>query len=451
MNSLYNKNNKNAVEFNLQSILEFLTEKMVFNYQGELIQIIDNVASIINKKKIQIMILEELKKENNPIVIQAFLKQSKSMFSNDHYFIYLMDCPFEEFKQSKNFSTHFFKNKIIQVYKNSYKEISYKDFDNGFIWNSAIVDIDFYFDSEEPVIQQFLYNVSQTDLLHFERAIGYLNHNFYDGSKRKCIVLNDSNLNEFAEGGTGKGIIQLIIKNSTKTKIFDGKNWSPDNSFAYQTVSIDDNVIIIDDIKKGFKFEGLYSSITTTDFSIERKNQTPITVPQHQIPKFVISTNYALNTPNNSDKRRVNELTLNSHYGLEREPMDDFNHRFFDDWSKEEWVRFHNYILKCVKEYLINGLTKQENKVLAFKKLQNETNSVFVDVMKEEFNEFNKRYFLNDLRLEIEKIVGVHSNTGKLITDHRILSKWVKTYCRFYKYELVKRKSNKFTWFMIKN
>ena len=205
MDSLYNKNDKNTVEFNLQAILDFLTEKMVFNYQGELIQINDNVASIVKKKEIQILILEELKKENDPIVIQAFLKQSKNMFSNDHYFIYLNDCPFEEFKQSENYSTHFFRNKIIQVGKGSFEEISYKDFDKGFIWSSAIINIDFYFDSNESVIQKFLYNVSQTDLPHFERAIGYLNHNFYDGSNRKCIVLNDSNLNEFAEVEQEKG------------------------------------------------------------------------------------------------------------------------------------------------------------------------------------------------------------------------------------------------------
>ena len=99
---------------------------------------------------------------------------------------------------------------------------------------------------------------------------------------------------------------------------------------------------------------------------------------------------------------------------------------------------------------MINGLTKQENKVLSFKKLKNETNPVFVDVMKEEFNEFNKRYFFNDLRLEIEKTVGVHSKTGKLISDHRVLSKWVKIFCRFYNYELKKGKNNKFTWYMIK-
>ena len=147
----------------------------------------------------------------------------------------------------------------------------------------------------------------------------------------------------------------------------------------------------------------------------------------------------------------MNELTLNSHYGLNREPIDDFKHRFFDDWDNAEWVRFYNYILRCVRNYLRNGLTKQENKVLSFKKLQNETNSVFVDVMNEEFNEFNKKYFFNDLRLEIEKIVGVHSNTGKLITDHRILSKWVKIFCRFKNYELKKGKSNKFTWFMIED
>ena len=53
MDSLYNKNNKNTVEFNLQAILDFLTEKMVFNYQGELIQINDNVASIVKKKEIR--------------------------------------------------------------------------------------------------------------------------------------------------------------------------------------------------------------------------------------------------------------------------------------------------------------------------------------------------------------------------------------------------------------
>ena len=71
MNKLFDKNNKNNVEFNLQSILDFLTENMIFNYQGELIQIKDNIASVVNKKEVQVLILEELKKENDPSLLQC--------------------------------------------------------------------------------------------------------------------------------------------------------------------------------------------------------------------------------------------------------------------------------------------------------------------------------------------------------------------------------------------
>ena len=34
-----------------------------------------------------------------------------------------------------------------------------------------------------------------------------------------------------------------------------------------------------------------------------------------------------------------------------RKPIDDFKHRFFDDWNEVEWVKFHNYILKCVRVF----------------------------------------------------------------------------------------------------
>ena len=98
---------------------------------------------------------------------------------------------------------------------------------------------------------------------------------------------------------------------------------------------------------------------------------------------------------------------------------------------------------------MINGLTKQENKALAFKKLQNETNITFVEVMNEVFNTFNKRYKLSEVEYEMLSSVGYRSKTGQIISDNRVISKWIEIYCRYYGYHMEKGRDGFGTWFII--
>ena len=67
--------------------------------------------------------------------------------------------------------------------------------------------------------------------------------------------------------------------------------------------------------------------------------------------------------------RRRWELELSQYYNSKKTPLDEFDKLLFDDWDKEEWLRFDNYMLSCLQKYIKNGFTKAEFKNLTISKI----------------------------------------------------------------------------------
>ena len=78
-----------------------------------------------------------------------------------------------------------------------------------------------------------------------------------------------------------------------KVDSIDGKDFSFEKNFKFQTVSTDCQVLVFDDVKKNFEFERLFS-IITEGIEIEYKNQGTIKIPVEKSPKIVITTNYTI-------------------------------------------------------------------------------------------------------------------------------------------------------------
>ena len=154
----------------------------------------------------------------------------------------------------------------------------------------------------------------------------------------------------------------------------DGKDFSFEKNFKFQTVSTDCQVLVFDDVKKNFEFERLFS-IITEGIEIEYKNQGTIKIPVEKSPKIVITTNYTIKGEGGSFDARKYELELSSFFNKDYTPIDHFKERLFDSWDDAEWSKFDNFMIQCVQYYLKNGLQKQHHKNLELRKFITETSN----------------------------------------------------------------------------
>ena len=74
----------------------------------------------------------------------------------------------------------------------------------------------------------------------------------------------------------------------------------------------------------------------------------------------MFTTNYTLPSSGNHAKRRQKVLEFAPYFGLDKTPEDEFGHKLFDDWDKDEWNRFYNMMFECVRDYLENGVMDME-------------------------------------------------------------------------------------------
>jgi hypothetical protein len=285
-------------------------------------------------------------------------------------------------EDTKEFSHIYFKNCAVKVTKDNIEPIEYVDLD-GYVWHDQVIDRDFDFcDTTECDYKKFISNVCDGDksrIKSVESAVGYLMSSYKDASNAYAVIINDEVLSgSDPQGGTGKGLFVQGVGAMKNVSYIDGKTFSFDKSFPYQTVGTDTQIISFDDVKRGFTFETLFSVITE-GITLERKNKDAIRVPFDNSPKVVITTNYTISGRGNSHDRRKREIDFKQHYSKNFTPVNDFGRRFFDEWDEQEWCVFDNYMINNLKGFLSNGFVEVESKNKSIKKLAAATNHQFIE------------------------------------------------------------------------
>jgi hypothetical protein len=268
-------------------------------------------------------------------------------------------------KDTKDAAYFPFRNGIVEVNKDAVKFHKYGEF-NKVIWRSQMIDRDItVIDTDNLDLvnidySQFLYKAAgenQSRYEYFISAVGYLLHKYKDPKKSFAVILAEEAENEADGGGTGKGIFVKGIKQLIPTELFDGKQFSPSKSFAFQRVSLDTKLIAIEDARRGFKFEEMYSFITE-GLPVEKKNQKEFYIPFADAPKITISTNYVISDEGNHAKRRQRVLEFSNYFSPSRTPFDVFGRMLFEDWDGDEWNRFYNFMFFACQLYLENGIVQ---------------------------------------------------------------------------------------------
>tara|TARA_R110002051_G_C8752039_1_gene500343 strand:- start:1 stop:2364 length:2364 start_codon:yes stop_codon:yes gene_type:complete len=341
-----------------------------------------------------------------------------------------------------------FNNGILEITKNKLELKEYLDV-QGYIWESHIIDRNWKTTNEfVNDYSKFINNISNNEPLAIESCVGYLLHTYKNRSNNKAIILNDEIITQNPEGGTGKGLFIQGVSNIRKTHIIDGKSHNDKASFQNQSVSLDDKVLVFDDIPKNWSFENQFSLITE-GITIRHLYKDPVKLSVQDSPKIVISTNYAVKGEGNSHDRRRHELEFAQYYGKQLTPEQEFGRQLFDEWDVNEYAKFDNYMVFCIQVYLKNGLIKQNAKNLKLRKLMAETSMEFYEWFTETadipFNQrCDKKQYYNNFK----------ENYGDFKKDwfsQRLFTTWLKKTSLFLKYGYTQDASNGWQWFEITN
>lgn len=373
---------------------DFLIQKGIFRFRVDkdwvLIKIENNVVEEIEKDEVKRVVMSYLEDLKEYQVWELLANRVTATFSND----YLELLPIKDIKfyrDDRNSMSLFFQNAVIKITVEKIEVLDWNDFE-GYVWKSKVIkrmielNTD-YSNSIKNDFVTFLVNISKKDNERFKAitsSIGYLIHSYKDKANVPAVILNDEVISDDPEGGTGKGIIVDAIARFKKVDIIDGKLFDFSDKFRYQTVNLDTDVIFFDDIERNFKFEKLFSSLTT-GLEVEKKSGLKFMMPFESSPKIVISTNYAVKGTGNSNARRKNELEIAQYYSKGFSPYDEFKKLLIDDFTPKEFNDFDNFIIRACHFYLMNGLVEQKLINQPLKQLYAAVSHEFVDFMTEDY------------------------------------------------------------------
>lgn len=443
------------VKLDRRRFLQFLREHGIGKFYGEserrstLVRVENKVVRRISSEEVKDFVLEyvrglgasAIEEDCTPGEIEEMLLRGGNVYFSDALLEGLrpLDLDFEEDTAEESY--FFFRNGYVRVTAEGYELLPYSQMD-GVIWEDQIIERDFV-DLQEDECDtwdwyQYLRNVTGQDWKRHDAlctGLGYLLHSYKDPSETKAVIFMDEEAADFEEGRSGKSLTARALQEMVPTVRIDGRNFRFRSQFAFQRVREDTQVVDFNDVRPKFPFERLFSLITD-EMPVERKGKDEFTIPFEQSPKFLLSTNYVVEGGGASFEDRTFQIEFAPYYSTDWTPVDEFGHRFFEDWGEEEWAQFDNVMLGCVRQYLRDGLVEYEHVNLRRRKLRQETHPDFAEWITG-FIDLGKEYDKKALCRSFKEAYEPDH-------DHRTSYKttqWVKTFAQIYDYSVEESKS----------
>jgi hypothetical protein len=420
---------RGAIKVDYLNLKKFLEQNGFFKYRFNpddisFIRIIQNVIEVVTIDMIKDFVLNYLMQANETAAYNLFAGDSKF---EKKYIAFLEVKKPAIIRDNKCKSWVFYRNTAVSITKDGIELVPYIDLMGGYIWKSQIIERDFSINGMECDFAKFLKNVSAGNpdrCKSLLSGIGYMMHRFKDPSTVRALIANEETISSNPAGGTGKGLIFQAMAKIRVTVFINGKSFDPNKDFTWQRVNPDTEIVVLDDTARNFNFENIFS-ILTTGWPINKKNKGEIYLDPSESPKIGIPTNNVLKGNSSSHERRKFEVEFHPHYSDNFQPIDDFKKNFWTDWDDEEWNKFDNLMLNCIKLYLAEGLIKVDFVNLKVKKLISETSEEFVEFAKMHL-ENNNRYNRNDTFK-----MFVSENPGSYIKSSNQFYDWMREWGKY--------------------
>lgn len=291
---------------------------------------------------------------------ELVIKQYNTLF-NEGFLEFLPTVQLDFLRDTRDQAFFAFKNGVVQIDKDKVSIGTYKGL-NRVIWRNQVIDfpisIDQSFSPDSCEFYRYIEKISGDEIERISYCltlIGYILHRYKDPARPYAVVLAEETESAKEGGGTGKSIFVKSLAHLVRAVKIDGKNFSIDKNFALQRVSLDTQLIAIEDCKRDLDFEK-FNSLITEGSTVEKKNKDELFIEYKDSPKFMFTTNYTANIKGNHGKRRSKVFEFAPFFGPANTPRDFFGHMMFEDWDQDEWNRFYNLMFFCISIYLQNGI-----------------------------------------------------------------------------------------------
>jgi hypothetical protein len=406
----------------------FLQENGFFKYRFNpddisFIRIQSNIVSIVTIDDIRDFVLSFLLTAGENAAYNLFAADSKF----EKKYIAFLDIKKPKFiKDTKTESWTFYKNKAVRVSANGIDIIDYIDID-GYIWERQKIDRNISKVDYNGDFAKFLMNVSNNDIKRCQSllsGIGYMMHRYKDPSRVRAMIANEEAKDSSPAGGTGKGLLFQALSKVRVVTFIEGKSIDVTKDFVWDLVTPYTDIVAIDDPPKGFKFENLFS-ILTTGWPIKQKYKSTVYLDADDSPKIGIASNNVMKGNSSSHERRKFEVEFYPYYNDKHQPIDDFGQSFFREWNDIEWCRFDNLMLMAQLLYMQKGLIVVDFVNLKIRKMMAETSDEFVEFAREHFAD-NNRYHRNEYyeKFRIE-------NPGSYVKSSNQFYEWMRTWANY--------------------
>jgi hypothetical protein len=407
------------------------------------VQVTNNLIDNTTTYEIKDFILDYLMEREDSSVYDYFATNTK--FFKEDFLSMLSPVDVLFIDDTPDQSYLYFRNCAVMVTKQGVTAIDYIDL-GGYVWKNQVVDRDYVgCELTNCDFQKFISNISNKDperISSVESTIGFLMYGYKDPAYCPATILNDEIISDSPEGGTGKGLFMKAISQLKKVVILNGKKFSLRQGFPYQLVSADAQIIVFDDVNKGFDFEELFSDITE-GVTLEKKNKDAIHIPFENSPKIAITTNYAIKGKGNSFERRKWDLEFHNFYTLDFTPRHEFGKTMFSDWDSDEWCQFDTYMISCLRKFMEVGLQKSDFINLKVRQLSAETRHEFIEWCclvndnrsTEMFDKFahGTQVYKNDLYEDFTKEYPDFAPRSKYAISKVEFNRWLLSYANFMK------------------
>ena len=409
----WKKENK-RIKIKYTELAAWLESIGYYYYDNQLVQVINNKVRIAEISDLIKAFLNEVE----PDILDDMIEKVPVIFKESGGLMQgLIGILNREFvRDSKNETWFFFTNCAVKVTNESCEPVLYNEI-KGLVWEENIINRRFETtDYKGCDAERFIGILGGSDVHHLQQIIGYNLSRYKDPLISKATVIMEDVSAESegeSQGRSGKGVMIKFIKEFRKTSYINGKTMNFSDSFLWQSVQMDTNLIFIDDVEKSFRFTKLFSQITE-GIEINAKNKAKVIIPYETSPKIIITSNYAVGEMDDSTYDRKFEFPVVKHFTSNYKPIDEFGRAFFIDWDTIEWSKFDNFMICCAQKYLMlqdRGKITVRTSNSIDRNLINDTNKSFVEWMDDQLQ---NNFFM--FAPDILKTDRVFIN-GKLVTN----------------------------------
>jgi len=414
----------------------------------------DHIIRTVNTMDIRKYCLDFVASQENSMDPME-MKQIRNLLITDRTVIRNENIPLlqkldvREIEDEEDISYIFFKNCILIINEDGVQKVLHEDIP-GHCYKSDIINFDLAIedmDREQGLFKQFIQDISshgnpeiaQHNYLSLVSIIGYMLHRYKDPSNPRALILLDPFRGEGSNGGSGKSLLTQSFQKIRSTVFQDGKRFHLNERFSLSNVEYDTRILVIDDVPDRFDFSKLFPLISERAV-VEKKYQDKTVIGYDKSPKIVLTSNFTIDSDDESSKRRKVEFILSDVFKSDYKPIDRYGQLLFDGWSKEEWENFYVLMARYISFFLKNGIIIPRINV-AERALKISSPPKFIEYADNNFKtgiKYNKSDVYDDFYAKNPDVFRI-SMTGFHI--------WLSLYAQAYGYKMTETHSNSSNFF----